>query len=81
VSLPDTESGVLYCIVSIHLYVALPAVHTNQKRFQCERPKEKRAVLRERKEARGTSCTEPHRINIYIQWYTQEFSTGGAYLG
>jgi len=29
-------------------------VHTNQKRFQCERPREKRAVLRERKEALGS---------------------------
>src|SRR6218665_2960841 len=31
---------VFCCIVSIHLYSA-SAVHTNQKRFQCERPKEK----------------------------------------
>jgi len=29
----------LYCIVSIHLY---SAVHTNQKRFQCEKPRDKR---------------------------------------
>ena len=42
----------LYCIVLyLYIYIALPAVHTNQKRFQCERPREKRAVLRERKEA------------------------------
>ena len=42
---------VLYCIVYIYIYIALLEVHTNQKRFQCERPREKRAVLRERKEA------------------------------
>src|SRR6218665_1855507 len=42
----------LYCIVLyLCIYIALLAVHTNQKRFQCERPREKRAVLRERKEA------------------------------
>src|SRR6218665_2310671 len=36
----------MYCIVSsIHLYSAL-AVHTNQKRFQCKRSREKRAALR-----------------------------------
>src|SRR6218665_1290870 len=46
----------LYCIVLyIYIYIALLAVHTNQKCFQCERPKEKRAaVLRGR---RGTSLT------------------------
>ena len=39
---------VLYCIHTF--YIVLLAVHTNQKHFQCERPREKRAVLRERKE-------------------------------
>ena len=34
--------------------IALIAAHTNQKLFQCERPREKRAVLRERKEALGS---------------------------
>src|SRR6218665_134073 len=34
-----------YCIVLyLYIYRALLAVHTNQKRFQCERPREKRAV-------------------------------------
>src|SRR6218665_1964802 len=38
----------LYCIVlCLYIYIALLAVHTNQKRFQCERPREKRAVLSE----------------------------------
>src|SRR6218665_1904926 len=45
------EHPALYCIVLyLYIYIALLAVHTNQKRFQCERPREKRAVLRERKE-------------------------------
>jgi len=38
----------------IYIYIALLAVHTNQKRCQCERPREKKAVLRERKEALGS---------------------------
>ena len=36
---------VLYCIVFIHLYSASCSAH-NQKRFHCERPRKKRAVLR-----------------------------------
>src|SRR6218665_2437234 len=36
----------LHCIVLyLYIYIALLAVHTNQKRFQCERPREKRAVI------------------------------------
>src|SRR6218665_393552 len=36
----------LYCIVLyLYIYIALLAVHTNQKCFQCQRPREKRAVL------------------------------------
>src|SRR6218665_225810 len=43
-----------YCmVVYLYIYTALDAVHTNQKRFQCKRPREKRAILRERKEALG----------------------------
>jgi len=34
----------MYCIVYIYIYIAVLEEHTNQKRFQCERPKEKRAV-------------------------------------
>ena|SRR6218665_1261088 len=35
-----------YCIVlCLNIYIALLAVHTNQKRFQCKRPREKRAVI------------------------------------
>src|SRR6218665_4004398 len=37
----------LYCIVLyLYIYIALLAAHTNQKRFQCERPREKKAVTR-----------------------------------
>ena len=43
------------CIVLyLYIYIALLEVQTNQKRFQCERPREKRAVLRERKETLGS---------------------------
>jgi len=32
----------MHCIVlCLYIYIALLAVHTNQKRFQCERPGEK----------------------------------------
>jgi len=38
----------VFCIVLyLCIYIALLAVHTNQRRFQCERPSEKRAVLGE----------------------------------
>src|SRR6218665_4033990 len=53
---------VLYCIVLyLYIYIALLAVHTNQKRFQCERPREKRAVLRVRKEALGSPVNKVDR--------------------
>src|SRR6218665_98573 len=52
-----------YCIVLyLYIYIALLAVHTNQKRFQCERPREKRAVLRERKEALGSPVNKVDRV-------------------
>jgi len=38
----------------LYIYIALLAVHTNQKHFQRERPRENRAVLRERVEALGS---------------------------
>src|SRR6218665_2365474 len=54
---------VLYCIVLyLYIYIALLEVHTNQKRFQCERPREKRAVLRERKEALGSPVNKVDRV-------------------
>ena len=46
-------------VLYLYIYIALLAVHTNQKRFQCERPREKRAVLRKRKEALGSPVDCP----------------------
>src|SRR6218665_3777987 len=52
-----------YCIVLyLYIYLALHAVLTNQKRFQCKRPREKRAILRERKEALGSPVSKVDRV-------------------
>ena len=52
-----------YCIVLyLYIYIALLVVHTNQKHFQCERPREKRAVLREQKEALGSPVNKVDRV-------------------
>jgi len=52
-----------YCIVLyLHIYTELLAVHTNQKRFQRERPREKRAVLRERKETLGSPVNKENNL-------------------
>src|SRR6218665_1121946 len=57
------SSFLLYCIVLyLYIYIALLAVHTNQKRFQCKRPREKKAVLRERKEALGSPVNKADRV-------------------
>jgi len=48
-----TCSHIWYCIV-LHIYIALLAVHTNQKRFQCKGPWQKSAVMRERIEVLGS---------------------------
>src|SRR6218665_317392 len=49
-----------WCIVLyLYIYIPLLAVHTNQKRFQCERPREKRTVCLEREWCvlgSGVSC-------------------------
>ena len=37
-------------------------MHTNQKRFQCQRPREKRAILRERKEALGSPVNKVDHV-------------------
>ena len=59
----------LYCIYTF--YVVLFAMHTNQKRFQCERPREKRAVLRERKEALGSPVNKVDRVEGR-SWFQSE---------
>src|SRR6218665_618451 len=74
-----TVSGVIQCLVLhgvycivlyLYIYIALLAVHTNEKRFQCERPREKRAVLRERKQCYSVSgviqCLALHCVWCYI---------------
>ena len=45
----------MYCIVLyLYIYIALLAVQTNQKRSQFESLREKKAVLREQKDAIGS---------------------------
>src|SRR6218665_2574036 len=53
-----------YIVLYLYIYIALLAVHTNQKRFQLEIPKEKRAVLRERKEAFGSPVNKEERVKV-----------------
>jgi len=52
--LPFGLAPVLY----LYIYIALLAAYANQKHLQCERPKDKRTVLRERKEALGSQVNE-----------------------
>src|SRR6218665_2781735 len=37
----DDCTGTNCIVLYLYIYIALLAVHTNQKRFQCERPREK----------------------------------------
>src|SRR6218665_3216933 len=56
-------------VLYLCIYIALLAVHTNQKRFQkfqCERPREKRAVLREQKEAVGSPVNNVIRMTAHF---------------
>ena len=55
-------------VLYLYIYIALLVVHTNQNRictwnrFQCERPREKRAVLRDRREALGSPVNKVDRV-------------------
>jgi len=49
-------------VLYLCIYIALLEVHANQKRFQCKRPREKRAVLREQKEALGSLVSKVNRV-------------------
>src|SRR6218665_3918601 len=61
-----------YCFVLyLYIYIALLSVHTNQKRFQCERPREKRSVLKERKEALGSPVNKVNRVEGR-SWFQSE---------
>src|SRR5688572_9534278 len=54
---------VLYCIVLyLSIYIAPLAVHTNQRRSQCERHREKKEVFRQRKEALGPPVNKQERV-------------------
>jgi len=37
------SSNVIVVLLYLYIYIALLAVHTNQNRFECERPREIRA--------------------------------------
>ena len=59
----DGDGAVIHCIVLyLYIYIALLAIHTTQNCFQCERPREKRAVLRERKEALGSPVNKVDHV-------------------
>ena len=61
------------CIVLYpYIYIALLAVHTNQKSFPFERPREKRAALREEKETLGSPV---------IKWYVSKERVGSKAQG
>jgi len=49
-------------VLYLYIYIVLLVVHTNQKCFQCKRPREKRAILRERKEALGAPVSKVDRV-------------------
>ena len=74
--------SVVYCciVLYLHIYIALLAVHTKQKHFQCEWPREKRAVLRERKETLGSPVNwgilsrEEVGFKVHGQWLAFRFS-------
>ena len=73
----------LYCIILyLYIYIALLAVHTDQKRLQCERPREKRAVWRERKEALGSPVNKVDRVegllpSPILSWLCDRMRKGG----
>ena len=74
----------LYCIVFVlclYIYIALLEVHTNQQRFQCEIPREKRAVFRERKEALDSLVNKVDHVKggscFQNQWLRRPLSSEG----
>src|SRR6218665_201843 len=63
----------IHIVLYLYIYIALRAVHTNQKGFQCERPREKRAVLRVRKEALGSPANKVDGVEGR-SWFQSEGS-------
>jgi len=60
---PEPLISVLYCIIFyLNIYIALLTGHNNQKRFQGKILRERRAVLRERKEALGSPVNKVNRV-------------------
>ena len=49
-------------VLYLYIYIALLAVHTNQKLFQHERPREEIAVFREWKEALGSPVNKVDHV-------------------
>src|SRR6218665_2180918 len=62
---------VLYCIVSIHLYSAACSAHQSEALPVRETQREKRAVLRERKEALGSPVNKVDRVEGR-SWFQSE---------
>src|SRR5688572_7511726 len=52
----------LCLVLYLSIYIAPLAVHTNQRRSQCERPREKKEVFRQRKEALGPPVNKQERV-------------------
>src|SRR5688572_28679897 len=52
----------IYIVLYLSIYIAPLAVHTNQRRSQCERPREKKEVFRQRKEALGPPDNKQERV-------------------
>src|SRR6218665_1979115 len=60
-----------YIVLFLYIYIALLTAHTNQKRFQCERPREKRVhvsrVLRSYALiSRNKSCIYSHCKRVVV---------------
>ena len=49
-------------VLDRYIYIALPTLHNNQKHFQSKRPREYRAVLRERKQALVSPVNKVDRV-------------------
>src|SRR6218665_1904064 len=77
----DREVCVCCIVLYLYIYIALLAVHTNQKRFQHERPREMRAVWRERREALGSPVNKMNHVEGK-SWFQSEGPNDckGSYL-
>ena len=54
---------IVHCIVLyLSIYIAPLTMHINQRRSQCEKPREKKEVFRQRKEALGPLVNKQERV-------------------